>query len=99
MLICTVAFAIICLTKGSLLVIPKKPDFTGGAAGVLNGLSNFFTLWLAAMSPASILFPLISTSTMLMALLVGKFIFKEKLTKFQIIGFFIGVLAVFLLNQ
>jgi multidrug transporter EmrE-like cation transporter len=70
----------------------------GGTAGVLNGLSNFFTLWLAGLSFATLLFPLISASTMLAALLVGKFFFKEKLTKFQIIGFVLGVTSVILLN-
>ena len=99
MLVCTLSYTVICLIKSSLIVLPTKADLFGGGSGILNGLSNFFTLWLAGMSPASILFPLISASTMLMALLVGKFIFKEKLTVYQIIGFFVGILSVFLLNM
>ena len=98
MLVCVTSFAILCLFKGVLFIRPKSTDYMGGTSGVLNGLSNFFTLWLAGLSFATLLFPLISASTMLAALLVGKFFFKEKLTKFQIIGFVLGVTSVILLN-
>ena len=98
MLICTAIFAVMTLSKGSLLSRPTKNDVMAGSAGVLNGLSNFFTLWLAAFSFATLLFPLISASTMLAALLVGKFFFKEKLTRYQIMGFLFGVTSVILLN-
>ena len=98
MILCTIAFAILGLLKKELILRPSAAEIMGGAAGVLNGLSNFFTLWLAALSFATVLFPLISASTMLAALLVGKFFFKEKLTKFQIIGFIFGVASVLLLN-
>lgn len=98
MLVCALSFALICIFKNALFVKPQKPDYTGGASGVLNGLANFFTLWLAGISFSVILFPLISASTMLATLLVGKFFFKEKLTKFQIIGFLFGITSVVLLN-
>ena len=98
MLVCVTSFAALCLFKGILFSRPTSTDYMGGTSGVLNGLSNFFTLWLAGLSFATLLFPLISASTMLAALLVGKFFFKEKLTKFQIIGFILGVTSVVLLN-
>lgn len=98
MLVCVIAYTFICIFNGTLTVKPKTNDLLAGTSGVLNGLSNFFTLWLAGLSAATLLFPLVSAGTMLMALLVGKFVFKEKLTTFQIFGFAFGVTSVVLLN-
>lgn len=78
---------------------PKAADMIAGGAGITNGLSNFFSLTLAAMSPASILFPLLSVCTMLTSLLVGRVIFGEKLSMGQLIGFCLGVAAVFYLKS
>ena len=98
MLVCLLAFTVISLAKRSLLTVPKMTEGLSAASGVLNGLASFFTLWLAGLSNATLLFPLISASTMLSVLLIGRYFFKEKLSRFQIIGFILGVSSVILLN-
>lgn len=85
-----------------LIRLPKKKvnyfDIKGAAAGLANGGANFLTIFLASMEDASIMFPVISALTAVTVLGAGKFIFKEKLTVFQIIGFVLGIASVVLLK-
>ena len=76
----------------------KRGDLLACGAGVMNTLSSFLTVFLAACSPASVLYPLLSATTMLGALLVGRIIFRERLDTFQLAGFAIGVFSVVLFN-
>ena len=66
--------------------------------GVLNGVMNLFVMILSGEMPVSVMFPIISAGSMILSYLASTFVFKEKLTKTQIVGFFVGVLAVALLN-
>ena len=59
---------------------------------------NFFTLVLAGMENASVLFPAISAGTILASLLCGKFIFKESLRLNHYLALGLGILAVVLLK-
>lgn len=78
----------------------RTPFFTGLglASGVLNGLANFLTLYLAAAENASILFPIVSAATGLLSWLFGRVLFHEKLRVLQIIGLVLGIAAVVLLK-
>jgi drug/metabolite transporter (DMT)-like permease len=67
-------------------------------SGAANGLMNFFTLVLAGMENASVLFPAISAGTILASLLCGKLIFKEKLKANHYFALGFGILAVVLLK-
>lgn len=99
-LTCFLIFAVIVFLTGKMR---KKyfslcGDLLGGGAGVVNTLASFLTLWLAASNPATVLYPLIAVSTMLMSFLVGRIFFREKLTAWQCVGFALGICAVVLLN-
>ncbi len=98
--VCFGIFAVLALLGGKLKKEYHKPrcDLYAGGAGIVNTLASFLTVLLAAMSPATILYPLISATTMLAALVVGRFVFREKLSRYQLIGFAIGVCSVVLLN-
>ncbi len=99
-LVCFAVFAVLAVCGGRLGKRYHRPrcDLYAGSAGIVNTLASFLTVLLAAQSPASILYPLLSATTMLAALLVGRFVFHEKLTPYQLTGFALGVCSVVLLN-
>ena len=53
---------------------------------------------LGARIPSAILFPTFSAGTMTIMLLASLFLYQEKLTKVQIVGYAIGILAICALN-
>ena len=67
-------------------------------SGLANGLASFFTLMLAGMENASVVFPAISAGTILASLLCGRWIFKEKLKINHYLALIFGILAVVLLK-
>lgn len=97
---CLLIFSALALRCGKLRgeYHTKRGDLLACGAGIVNTLSSFFTVFLAACSPASVLYPLLSVTTMLGALLVGRFVFRERLSAFQLTGFTLGVFSVVLFN-
>ena len=71
-----------------------KSAWLGVFSGCMMGLASFFTLILAGFSSASIMFPIISASTILGALLCGRTVFREKLKLNHYIAMLFGVLTV-----
>ena len=67
-------------------------------SGVGNGIANRFTLLLAVTIPASIMFPIISAGGIILTTCISLFFLKEKLSKWQILGFILGVGALVFLN-
>jgi len=63
-------------------------------AGILMGIANYLTLVLSAKVNASVLFPVISISSMIINVTVSKLYFKDKLTPVQIAGIGLGVISV-----
>ena len=99
MLVCTVVFVGIMLIKMPVAEIKATPGkHYGLISGVGNGLANFFTLILAGMENASVLFPIISAGTILGVLLFGRLVFKEKLKTNHYIALVLGIIAVILLK-
>ena len=70
----------------------------GFFAGACNCGANLLTLYLAAAENASILFPILSAANAVVACLVGRFVFKERLTPLQIISIGLGIASVVLLK-
>ncbi len=98
-LLCAIVFstaALIRLRPRQILAVKGKGY--GILSGVANGLRNFFTLVLAGMENASVLFPAISAGTILASLLCGKFIFKERLRLNHYLALGFGILAVVFLK-
>ena len=67
-------------------------------AGATNGLASLFTVVLAGMENASVLFPIVSVGTILGSLLCGRFIFREKLKINHYVAFAAGAVAVLFLK-
>lgn len=95
MLLCALVYFIISLVKltPTDLRAAKKP-WLGAVSGIANGLASFFTLVLAGMENASVLFPAISAGTLMGAILCGRFLFKEKLKLNHYFALLAGLLAV-----
>ena len=70
----------------------------GLLSGVLNCLANFSILFLADGENASVLFPVLSALNTIGACLIGRFIFKERLTTMQLISICLGIASVVLLK-
>ena len=70
----------------------------GSLNGVFNGAVNFLVLILTGLIPNSVLFPCISAGGIVLSLFTALFLFKEKLSAFQIVGYALGLTSVILLN-
>ena len=70
----------------------------GAIAGVCNCVANFFILYLSASENASVLFPMLSALNTAVACLVGRLIFKEKISILQYTSIAIGIVAIVLLK-
>lgn len=80
-----------------------KANFKAGAlpaalAGIANGMVNLLVMILAGKMPDSVKFPLISAGGLMVVFFVSRFVFKENLTKRQMLGFFLGMASIVLLS-
>ena len=66
--------------------------------GVANGLTNYLVILLNLKLPASTLFPVISSGSLVLSFLYSVFVVREKFSTRQYIGFLIGVVSIVLLN-
>ena len=81
-----------------LLYILRHGGLYASVAGVSNGATNLLNLVVNAMIPISIAAPTRSGIKIVISFLISLFIFKEKLTKRQVVGVIIGAAALVLLN-
>ena len=79
----------LCIKNGWYFALP---------CGIMNGAVNLFVMLLSARMPVSLMFPLVSAGGIVITYFVSRFIYKEKLTKLQLIGFVLGTVSVVLLN-
>lgn len=66
--------------------------------GIANGIVNLLVMVLTGTIPNAILFPVISAGGIVIGFFVSVFVYKEKLSKMQYIGYALGVMSVILLN-
>lgn len=79
-------------------ILTQLPLILGFLAGTCNCFANFSILFLAESENASLLFPILSAANAIGACLVGKLVFKERLTPLQLISICLGILSVVLLK-
>ena len=70
----------------------------GALRGVANGIVNLLVMVLTGVIPNAILFPSISAGGIVLGFLIAVVIYKERLSKKQLIGYAIGTISVVLLN-
>ena len=99
MAVCALVYVTACLIRVPLSQFREtRGKLFGAYSGVANGLASFFTLVLAGMENATVLFPIISAGTLLGVLLCGRFILKEKLRINHYAALLLGAVAVVLLK-
>lgn len=68
------------------------------ANGVSNALVNLLVMYLASRIASVILFPVVSAGGIALGFIMAIFVYKEKLSKMQTIGYFIGIASIVLLK-
>lgn len=66
--------------------------------GLANGGANFLVIFLSSRMAASVMFPVISAGGIVLTFLISLFFYKEKLSKWQILGSALGLVSVIFLN-
>lgn len=89
-------FLIIVLAKREK--IPLKAMKFSMPSGALMGFANFLSLVLSSVMNATVLFPLVTVSTVLLNCTVSKIMFKDKFSPLQILGIVLGVISVILMK-
>ncbi|MBQ4527453.1 MAG: EamA family transporter [Clostridia bacterium] len=79
--------------KFSDIKLGKKTMLLALFCGVCTYLNNFLNLKLSGLIPSQVFFPLVNGSTIVLCSLASVIIFKEKLTKIQVIGLCGGILS------
>lgn len=67
-------------------------------SGVSNGICNFLMMVLAGMLPASVMYPVVSAGGTIATSLAALLFYREKMSRQQLLGLGLGVLAIIALN-
>lgn len=67
-------------------------------AGIANGLTNYFVIFLNPRVPASVLFPVVSGGGLVLIFLWSTLVKKERFSTIQYTGYALGVASIVLLN-
>lgn len=100
LIISAVAMAIfaLCTEKTEFLPNLKAGFWMYAVNGLANGVTNFLVIFLSLRTPASVMFPVISAGGIVLTFLISLFIYKEKLSTWQILGSALGLVSVIFLN-
>jgi len=97
--IVTVVSVIMCLIRREKVTQKFKACVgLGAVSGVANGIVNLLVMILTGSIPNAILFPSISAGGIVVGFLIATGIYKERLTRQQLVGYAIGTVSVVLLN-
>lgn len=100
--LCIVAVSILAVITERNQILPavKKGAVCFVPCGLANGIVNFLVIYLSAPGrmAASVMFPVISGGGIVLTFLISVFVYKEKLSKWQLIGSGLGLISVILLN-
>ncbi len=99
MLLSSVILLVASLIRKEKILKEKRLCLTMGAAnGISNALVNLLVMYLASRIASVILFPVVSAGGIVLGFVMAIFVYKEKLSKMQMIGYFIGIASVVLLK-
>ena len=84
--------------KGDLKTEAKLGLRTAIPNGLANGIVNFLVMVLTGLISNAILFPSISAGGIVLSWILATFVYKEKLSKAQLVGYVIGIASVICLN-
>ncbi len=84
--------------RKNLITCTKKGWIPAVICGLANALMNLLVMTLQNRMPVSLLFPLMSAGSLVLTFFLSKFLYREQLSKRQLLGFILGVCSVILLN-
>ena len=76
----------------------KKGWYLAFAAGIMNGGVNLLVMILGGRMPVSLMFPLISAGQIIVSYIISRFIYKERVSRLQLVGVAIGVVSIVFFN-
>ena len=88
----------LCTEKRQILPNLKTGFWLYVICGLANGGANFLVIFLSSRMAASVMFPVISAGGIVLTFLISLFFYKEKLSKWQILGSALGLVSVIFLN-
>lgn len=98
----TSALICACLALRERLKSEKRIRVSEFSAGILVGIPNFYSSYLLLLAlqklPAFFTYPVYSTGTILLVMLLSAFLFRERLSKKQLPGMLLILAAIVLLN-
>lgn len=97
----TTAFSLVMMLIKERKDLKKQPlpaYGTGVVCGLFNGAVNLFVMILTGRMVVSLMFPIISAGGIVATYFVSKLIYKETLTRPQLLGFLLGTVSVILFN-
>ena len=106
-LVCCLFYSTVFTALACLLVKPEVREKKQGARqrillplcqGAFVGSLNFLNLMLSGKIPSVIQFPVYNVGSMLLISILSAVIYKEKTTKIQWLGFFIGIIAILVIG-
>lgn len=104
MLVGSIAFACFVIKDGKIIresepVKTKGCVLCGSIAGIANGTYNYLVLYMAGNESATSMFPIISVAIIALGLFSGRIVFKERLSKLQILGVIAAAAAIALIKM
>ena len=97
-IVTVILFILGCMQKGNKKEMLRPCLKYGIVKGIGNGLKNYWVMLATALLPTAVLFPTISAGGIVLTYLCAIFIYREKLSRTQTIGYFLGIASVVLLN-
>jgi len=104
MIIALVLFVVVisilslCTERKDIVLCTKKGWLLAAVCGIANTVVNLLTMVLQSYIPVSVLFPLVSGGGLILTYFLSRFLYKEKLSNVQNMGFILGVFSVIFLN-
>lgn len=103
MIVALAVVIVISITVGFFQPGNKKDEFIGclkyaPISGIANGIVNLLTMMLTAMIPNAVLFPSLSAGGIVLTFIISIAVYKEKLTKMQLVGYAAGTVSVIMLS-
>ena len=67
-------------------------------SGVANGIGNMLLMFMTTLIPNAVLFPSLSAGSQIFLLFISLTVYREKISKRQMVGYMFGILSIVLLN-
>ncbi len=89
---------IVLASKADIKTQLKECRLYAPLTGIANGATNLLVMVLTALLPTAVLFPSISAGGIIIMFVISLFVYKEKISRQQMVGYIMGVVSVVLLN-